>query len=82
MSFFQHPLALDCVCVSSRTVTIRLSRLPSLARNKGNSKGSATVLDGKDKVRVFEKMVGEDDELSHEGGKSEFLALPRSRRRR
>jgi hypothetical protein len=41
----------------------------------GEAKGSATVLDRKDKVRVFQQLVGEDDELSHEGGESEFFSF-------
>src|SRR5438045_8177667 len=38
-------------------------------------KGSATVLGRKDKVRVFQELVSEDDELSHEGGKGEFFGF-------
>jgi hypothetical protein len=41
-------------------------------------KGSATVLGRKDKVRVFQELVGENDELSHEGGESEFFSFATS----
>ena len=41
-------------------------------------KGSATVLGRKDKVRVFQQVVGEEDELSHEGGESEFFSFASS----
>ena len=33
----------------------------------------ATVLDRKNKIRVFEQLVGEENELSHQGRESEFL---------
>lgn len=36
---------------------------------------SATVLTGIDQVRMFEEVVREDDELSHEGSESEFFAF-------
>ena len=38
-------------------------------------KGSATVLDRKSKFRIFQQMVGEDDELSQEGGESDLFDL-------
>jgi hypothetical protein len=53
------------------------TQLSKPARTKGQ-KGSATVLARKDKVRVFEEVVGEDDELSHEGGESEFFRFAAS----
>ena len=40
---------------------------------RGTQKGSATVLGRKSKFRIFEEVVGEDDELSHEGSESEFF---------
>ena len=40
--------------------------------------GSATVLDGKNKIRVFEEVVGEDNELSHKSGESEFFGFAAS----
>jgi hypothetical protein len=41
-------------------------------------KGSATVLDGKGKVGIFQEVIGEDDELSHEGGEGEFFRFATS----
>lgn len=43
-------------------------------------RGSATVLGRKDKVRVFQELVGENDELSHEGGEGEFFSFATSER--
>lgn len=40
--------------------------------------GSATVLGRKDKIRIFEQVVGEDDELSHKGGEGEFFGFAAS----
>lgn len=37
--------------------------------------GSATVLGSKVKFGIFEEMVGEEDELSHEGSESKFLGF-------
>jgi len=37
------------------------------------AEGLATVLDRKGKFRVFEQVVGEDDELSHESVRASFL---------
>ena len=39
------------------------------------SKGSATVLLSKGKVRTFEKAVGEEYEFAHEYGECEFLGF-------
>jgi hypothetical protein len=47
-------------------------------RARKGKKGSATVLDRKDKVGVFQELVGEDDELSHEGSESEFFGFAAS----
>src|SRR5947207_11404135 len=44
-------------------------------RYQEGQKESATVLDRKDKIRVFEEVVGENDELSHKGGESEFFGF-------
>ncbi len=41
--------------------------------------GSATVLDRKGKFRIFEQVVGEDDEFSHEGGEGEFFRFAPSK---
>jgi hypothetical protein len=42
---------------------------------KGYRKGSATVLGGKGEIRIFQQLVGEDDEFSHQGGESEFFGF-------
>ena len=48
-----------------------------MTRAESGRKGSATVLGNEGKVGIFEEVIGEDDELSHEGGEGEFLGLAR-----
>ena len=48
---------------------------PPWGRRANGREGSATVLDSKRKVGIFQQVVGEDDEFSHEGGEGEFFGF-------
>ena len=57
-------------------VSARISLFVWLEVREGREiPGSATVLGSKVKFGIFEEMVGEEDELSHEGSESKFLGF-------